>query len=88
MNGVDTRHLDLTMECVLLILQTALLLSITLSNYLLFISGVVASVFTGATGFTLGFYLLVPSAAGVIQLPVSNSALPNRPLPDSLRQPA
>jgi hypothetical protein len=80
MNGVDTQHLDLTMECVPLILQAALLLlSVALSNYLFFISGVVASVFTGVTGFTLGFYLLVLSAADVsyscpFQTPLSQIA--------------
>ena len=51
MNGMDTWHFDLTMECAPLILQAALLLlSVALSNYLFFISGVVASVFTGITG--------------------------------------
>ena len=66
MNGVDTWHFDLVMQSVPLILQAALfLLSSALSDYLFFTNKVVASVFVGIAGFTLGFYLLVVSAAGL-----------------------
>ena len=81
MNSVDTWHFDLVMQSVPLVLQAALfLLSSALSDHLFFTNRVVASVFVGIAGFTLGFF--------AIRLPVSNSTLPDPPLPGSLRQPA
>jgi hypothetical protein len=80
MNGVDNWHFNLVMESAPLVLQAALLLlSYALSDYLFSINKVVASVFIGITGFTLGFYLLVVSAAGVsyscpFQTPLSQIA--------------
>ena len=64
MNGMDTWHFDLVMECLPLMLQAALLLlGYALSNYLFFINKTVASVLIGFTTAGLLFYLLIVSAA-------------------------
>ena len=64
MNGMDTWHFDLVMECLPLMLQVALLLlGYALSDYLFFINKVIASVTIGFTTFGLLFYFLIVSAA-------------------------
>ena len=64
MDGMDTWHFDLVMECLPLMLQAALLLlGYALSNYLFSIDNVVAGVITGFTAFGLLFYFLIISAA-------------------------
>ena len=64
MDGMVAWHFDLVMECLPLMLQAALLLlGYALSDYLLFINKVVASVLIGFTAFGLLFYLLIVSAA-------------------------
>jgi len=64
MNGMTTWHFDLVMEFLPLMLQAALLLlGYALSEYLLSIDKVVASVLIGFTTFGLLFFLLIVSAA-------------------------
>jgi len=64
MDGMDTWHFDLVMECLPLMLQAALLLlGYALSNYLFSINNVVAGVMVGFTAFGLLFYFLIVSAA-------------------------
>ena len=64
MDGMDTWHFDLVMECLPLMLQAAILLiSCALSDYLYLINKVVASVIIGITAFGLLFYILIISAA-------------------------
>jgi len=64
MNGMATWHFDLVMEGLPLMLQAALLLlGYALSNYLLFVEEVVASVIIGFASFGLLFYFLIASAA-------------------------
>jgi hypothetical protein len=79
MNGVDNWRFDFVMESVLLVLQAALLLlSYALADYLFFINKVVGGVFIGFMGFTVVFYLLFVSAAGLsydcpFQTPISQT---------------
>ena len=64
MDGMDTWHFDLVMECLPLMLQAGLLLlGYALSDYLFSIDKVVASVTIGFTVFGLLFYFLIISAA-------------------------
>ena len=64
MDGMDTWHFDLVMECLPLMLQAGLLLlGYALSDYLFSIDKVVASVTIGFTAFGLLFYFLIISAA-------------------------
>ena len=64
MDGMDTWHFDLVMECLPLMLQAGLLLlGYALSDYLFSINMVVASVAIGFTAFGVLFYLLIVSAA-------------------------
>ena len=64
MDGMVTWRFGLVMECLPLMLQAALLLlGYALSDYLLSINKVVASVIIGFTAFGLLFYLLIVSAA-------------------------
>ena len=64
MDGMDTWHFDLVMECLPMMLQGALLLlGYALSDYLLSINKIVASVTIGFTTFGVLFYFLIVSAA-------------------------
>ena len=76
MNGMGTRHFDLIMGCLPLILQAALLLNYALYSYL-FIEKVVASVLVRFTSSNLLFYLLISPA------PFPTTTRSKRPLPSS-----
>ena len=73
MNGMITRHCDLVMECLPLMLQAALLLlGYALSNHLFFVNKVVASVLIGFASFGLLFTSSSPPPPPFLRLPVLN----------------
>ena len=57
------------MECLALILQAALLIGYTRSNYLFFIDKVITSVLIGFASFGLPFYLIISPATLLYNFP-------------------